>query len=135
MMMTEAVAALQRAKRDWNAGDLERYLELYADDATLHGYAGVGPGREGIADFYRQFWSAFPGSQLDFEDLLADGDKVVCRFVLRGTHEGPFNGIPPTHRAFSVPGITILRFAAGRCAERWSQADFLSLVQQLTQPN
>jgi hypothetical protein len=31
----------------------------------------------------------------------------------------------------ALPGITILRFAGGRCVERWSQADFLYLLQQL----
>jgi predicted ester cyclase len=40
-------------------------------------------------------------------------------------------GIPATGRRVSVNGITILRFADGRCVERWSQTDFLGMLQQL----
>jgi len=50
---------------------------------------------------------------------------------MRGTHNGDYLGIPATALAVSFTGITILRFFDGRCAERWSQADSLSLLQQL----
>jgi predicted ester cyclase len=63
--------------------------------------------------------------------IFAFGDKVACRFVVHGKHTGPFQGMLPTQRAFTLPGITILRFVEGKCVERWSQADFLSLLQQL----
>lgn len=62
---------------------------------------------------------------------MAGGDRVACRFMVSGMHRGPFRGMPATNKPFSLPGITILRFADGRCVERWSQADFLSLLQQL----
>lgn len=127
----EGTAALQRAVARWNAGDLEGYLQLYAEDAVLHGYAGVGPGLPNIRGFYQAFFAAFPNATLRLEDLIPAGDTVTCRFTVSGTHQGPFQGLPATHRTFSVPGITILRFAGGKCVERWSQADFLLLMQQL----
>lgn len=65
------------------------------------------------------------------EEVLAEGDEVACRFTLRAAHEGEFNGIPPTGRRVELKGITILRFANGRCVERWSQADFMGMLQQL----
>ena len=46
-------------------------------------------------------------------------------------HGGPFQGMPATGKPFTLPGITILRFADGGCCERWSQADFIGLLQQL----
>lgn len=55
----------------------------------------------------------------------------ACRFVVTGKHTGPFQGMPPTGKEFTLPGITILRFSGERCVERWSQADFLGLLQQL----
>lgn len=120
-----------RARDHWNAGRYGNYLELYHDDAVLHGYAGVGPGLANIKTFYAGFWAAFGESKLIFEDVLDCGGKVVCRFAVSGKHTGPFQGMPPTQRAFSIPGITILRFEGSKCVERWSQADFLSLLQQL----
>jgi steroid delta-isomerase-like uncharacterized protein len=124
-------AALAAARDEWNAGNLEGYLRLYAPDAVVHGYAGVEPGLAGIRQFYEAFWTGFPASHLEFEDVFAAGDRVACRYVLRGTHAGAFQGIPATDRSVTMPGITILRFAAGRCVERWSQADFLGLLGQL----
>jgi len=89
------------------------------------------PGIASITAFYNAFFAAFPGARLDFEDVFVSGDKVTCRFIVTGSHEGPFQGLPPTHKRFALPGITILRFEGERCVERWSQADFLSLLQQL----
>lgn len=131
MNVSFGVDALNRARDRWNAGDLDGYLLLYRQDAVLHGYPGVEPGIASIRNFYQRFFTAFPRSRLHFDDLLVCGDKVACRFVIAGTHEGPFQGIAATNRPFSLPGITILRFEGGLCVERWSQADFLGLLQQL----
>lgn len=131
MSTNEGVRVLNQAKDRWNAGDLKGYLQLYHNEAVLHGYAGVGPGIANITGFYQGFFAAFPGARLQFDDIFADGDKVACRFAVLGKHEGPFQGMPPTHKTFELPGITILRFSGDKCVERWSQADFLSLLQQL----
>jgi steroid delta-isomerase-like uncharacterized protein len=125
------LAALRRAVDDWNNQDLDAYLQLYADDAVLNGYAGVEPGKASIRRFYEDIFSAFSGSRLHLDDAFAHDDKVVCRFRLVGAHVGPFQGLAPSGRTFEMPGITILRFAGGLCVERWSQADFLGLMTQL----
>lgn len=124
-------AVLERAIGRWNEGNLSGYLELYDPGAMLYGYQGVEPGFEGIRRFYEAFWAAFPGSRITLEDVISEGDEVSARFTLRATHGGDFNGIPATGLEVSLPGITILRFADGKCVERWSQADFLGLMQQI----
>ena len=124
-------ATLERAIENWNEGNLPGYLDLYDPGVVLHGYQGVEPGLEGVRRFYEAFWSAFPTSRITLEDVIPEGDEVACRFTLRATHGGEFNGIPATGREVTLPGITILRFAGGKCVERWSQADFLGLMQQL----
>ena len=68
---------------------------------------------------------------MTIEDVLTEGDWLACRFVVRGTHRGELMGIRPTGKPVNLPGLTILRFRAGKCIERWSQADFLGLLQQL----
>jgi predicted ester cyclase len=131
MPMNENVEALERARLRWNAGDLYGYLELYDENAVFHGIAGREPGLAGIRAFYEGFWSAFPGSQLVFEDVFSLGEKVACRFVLHARHADTFLGIDATGQRVTIPGISILRFRDGRCVERWSQADFLGVVAQL----
>lgn len=126
--------ALRRAAACWTAGDLDGYLGLYADDVVLHGYPGVGPGLPAVRGFYQAFTAAFPGSRLVLQDTFASGDRVACRFVVRGRHDGPFLGVDATGRAVEIPGITILRFRGERCVERWSQADFAGLMAQLSGP-
>lgn len=124
-------AALHRAIENWNKGDLNAYLQLYDSGCALHGYQGVGPGLEGILKFYEDFWVAFPDSQIELGHIAAEGDKVACHFMLTATHQGNLMGIPPTGKQVKLSGSTILRFVNGKCVERWSQSDFLGLLQQL----
>jgi len=53
------------------------------------------------------------------------------RHRLEGTHEGPFQGIPPTGRRVSVSGIDIQRWSDGKLQDLWLNADFLGMLQQL----
>jgi predicted ester cyclase len=75
--------------------------------------------------------SAFPDLQIEIEDLIAEGDKVVGRVTARGTHQGAFMGIAPTGKPVSFNAIDVVRIAGGKIVERWSQADNLALLQQL----
>ncbi len=132
MSAEENRASLERAVGHFNDPENRlRYLDLYAPDAVLHGYQGVEPGLPSIRRFYEAFWAAFPDARLTIEDVLTEGDRLACRFTVRATHRGELMGIPATGRPVELPGITILRFREGRCVERWSQAEFLGLLQQL----
>lgn len=109
----------------------ESYFDLYSPDVVLHGYDGVEPGMESVKAFYAGIWAAFPDAQVLVEDTIEADDKCVLRFTMTGTHRGPFMGLPATGKPFRMAGITILRFEGGKCVERWSVADFLSLLMQL----
>ena len=63
--------------------------------------------------------------------LLVEGDHLAWRFHFAGTHLGEFQGIPASGRPFDIPGITVLRFGERRCVERWSAADFLTMMIQI----
>jgi len=108
-----------------------QYFNLYANNAVLHGYAGVEPGLESIQRFYDGIWEAFPDAVVQIEDVVEQGDKLAARFVLTATHRGPFLGVAGTGKPVTLPGITILRFAGGKCVERWSTADFLAVLMQI----
>jgi predicted ester cyclase len=125
------VAAVQRAKAGRNAGNLAAYLELCASDPVVHGYDGVELGITGIRRYCEDLWAAFPDSRPHFDDVVAAGDKVANRFTWSGVHRGAFQSLQASGRAVSMTGIIILRFAGGRCAERWSQADYLGPLRQL----
>ncbi len=130
MSAEQYTALMHRAQEHFNRGDLEGYLDLYADDAVLHDF-GIEPGRESIRRFYEVFQAAFPDAHITMEDLICEGDRVAERFTVRATHRGPFMDVPATGKSVTVSGMTILRFVGDKCVERWTQADFLGLLQQL----
>jgi predicted ester cyclase len=77
------------------------------------------------------FISAFPDWHGTVDDIILEGDKVVNRWTGHGTHLGNQMGIPATGRAVTLTGITIFRVAGSKIVEEWTQADQLSLMQQL----
>jgi steroid delta-isomerase-like uncharacterized protein len=111
----------------------DRYFELYSPDVILHGYAGVEPGLASVRKFYAEaIWAAFPDAAVRIEDVMEEGSKLTCRFVMTGTHQGDYLGVPATGKPIELPGITILRFnPEGQCVERWSCANFLAVLVQI----
>jgi len=120
-----------RAIADWNKGDLDSYLLMYAPSVVIHGIPGVEAGLECAKKFYQGFHRSFPDTQILVEDLFTRADKLACRFTVSGSHKAEFMGIPATDKFIKFTGITILKFIAGKCTERWNQADFLGMLQQL----
>ena len=131
MTTEENQAALERAVEQMNAGNLDGYMELYADDLTLHGYPPGVDGKDGAYAFYTQFRKALPDLELTADDTIADGDTVAVRYTIRGTHSDEFMGVPATGNRIEVTGQSFFRFEDGRVVERWQSLDGLSLMTQL----
>src|SRR5438876_4898001 len=93
-------AIVQRFKDEaYNKGNLATVDELVAIDHVWHGpgaIAGMGSSREDLKTWITMLRSAFPDIQLSVDEVISDGDKVAARGVTRGTHLGPFMGMPPT---------------------------------------
>lgn len=88
---------------------------------------GVGAFKEVFA----RLQQAFPDLHVRVDDLIEEGDKVVSRNIVTGTHQGDFMGIPPTGRSVTYDEIFIFRFVKGRIAEVWGVVDALSLMRQV----
>jgi steroid delta-isomerase-like uncharacterized protein len=116
----------------WSQGNLEAIPELVAEDfVDHHPLSGAPPGREGLAALVTMWRTAFPDMRETCEDLISEGDKVVGRFTMHGTHSGEFMGVPPTGRSVTMSGIDIVRVAGGKIAEFWYGEHLLELMQQL----
>jgi predicted ester cyclase len=63
--------------------------------------------------------------------MIAEGDKVVTRNSVTGTHRGEYMGIPPTGKSVTYNEIFIFRFRNGRVAESWGVVDVLLQMRQL----
>lgn len=79
----------------------------------------------------RMIVGAFPDLHSEIEDVIADGDRVVLRNRLSGTHRGDLGGIGATGRTIAWDTVQILRLHDGRIAEAWFVTDTLALLRQV----
>ena len=92
---------------------------------------GTPGGLKGAKQTITMYLTAFPDLHFTVEDLIAEGDKVVARLTVRGTHQGIFMGIPPTGKKATSTAIDINRIVGGKSVEHWLKMDSLGLLQQL----
>ena len=116
----------------WNKGNLTAADEFLAPDVVGHFSHLASPtNRAGFTAFVIQVRQAFPDLAFTLDDLIAEQDKVVARWTVRGTHEGLLLGIPPTGKPVAISATVIYRITGGKIAEIWGNVDLLGLVQQI----
>ena len=111
----------------FNRGNLAVVDELWKPEAVEAGKRGT-----------ENLRAAFPDYHRTVEAQVAEGDLVVTRWTMRGTHRGPYRSgalgrtLAPTGRRVEVPGTSIHRLAGGRIVESWVQGnDSAQLLLQL----
>jgi steroid delta-isomerase-like uncharacterized protein len=115
-----------------NQKNFDALNELVAEDFVEHiPFPGQGPGREGLRQVLSAFISAFPDIRWTLEEQIAEGEKVVSRFTMTGTHRGEFLGIPPTGKSVNIWGVVIDVVRNGKFSESRIIMDTLGLMQQL----
>lgn len=115
-----------------NIGELDRFVDYVDPNFVDHNaLPGQKPGVEGLKDAYRMFSAAFSDLWYIFEDLVAEGDRVVGRGVIKGKHTGPFMGIPPTNRIISWTGTRTFRLADGKVTDGWIDLDMFGMMAQM----
>jgi steroid delta-isomerase-like uncharacterized protein len=121
------------ARRAWEIVDNPDLLdEVYAADVVWHEPDQDIHGIEEAKQFVGMYKTAFPDMSATVEDVIAEGDKVVTRVTLRGTHQGEIEEFgPPTGKQIELKGITISRIEGGKIVEDWDSYDNLSVMQQL----
>jgi steroid delta-isomerase-like uncharacterized protein len=115
--------------RAWGAGDLSTVEDTFAPNVYDH--FDKAEGTEVVKQLILNFRTAFPDLKFTLEDEVAEGDKVVHRWSMSGTHQAPLMGIPATGKHASWTGITIVKFVDGKITDRWANVDILGVLQQL----
>lgn len=117
----------------WKEGDFETAGSLLADDYVGHS-AGMGKTFRSIDDlreFVETMKDGFPDLSMEIEEQVADGDTVVNRWIMRGTHDGEFMGVEPTGRSIEMSGIGIFHLDDGKVAEAFTIPDTITMMRQL----
>jgi steroid delta-isomerase-like uncharacterized protein len=133
---TDNAAAFRRVHEVTNTHDAAliaaAFDEVFAPDVLIHiplpvSSTGVGA----LKALFAMLHDAFPDLHITVEDTIAEGDKVVGRNSLTGTHLGDYMGVSPTGKQVVYTEIFIFRFADGRIAEIWGVVDVMAQLRQL----
>jgi predicted ester cyclase len=117
----------------WNGKQYDLIPEIYAEDYQAHFICGLETeGQDGVREFISGHHKSFPDWTEKVVDIVADGDRVVTRYISTATHEGEFQGIAPTGRKIEIAEVSIHRVLNGKIVEQWGFPDGLSHIQQLT---
>ena len=114
-----------------NKAFVERYFAAIRKDksrATLDQFIAEQPLLEHIAGFE----AVLPGYWMELLDAVSEGDKVACRFIAHGAHNGAgFMGVPPSGKEVAIDGLIIYQLKDGKIVNHWMQTDMVSFLQQL----
>jgi steroid delta-isomerase-like uncharacterized protein len=117
----------------WNKGDYDTIKELMAPEFVRYipsNSIDIRSPEERVA-FIKALRIGFPDVNISIEELYAVGDRVIWRFIMRGTHQGEWAGIPATGNKFEMSGIGILRIENGKVVELREEPDRLGRMMQL----
>jgi predicted ester cyclase len=119
-----------------NTGDVELISktidELVEPNAVIRTPLPIeATGAQLAKEVFGRLLRAYPDLHITVEDLIEEGDKIVSRNTVTGTHQGEYMGLPPTGRSVTYNEIFIVRFAGGRIVESWGVVDVFSQMKQL----
>jgi len=123
---------VRRLFKELNKGNFDVFDEIFAEDfIDRYPAGGETPTKEGLKQYIVSTCKPFPDFHWSPEDIIAEGDKVVCRLMMQGTETGGFMGMPPTGNKVIFAGVSIFRFANNKVVERWYVGDNMTLFRQL----
>src|SRR5581483_11302139 len=112
---------------DWNMAFAD---EVLSPQFISHDWPENGPtGPKAFRNYYSAIRSAVPDARYEVDVLIAEGDRVVVRWRLLGTHKGSFRGIAPTGRPIVLKGIAIYRVDGDQLMERWVVSDLYGALE------
>ena len=139
-MSTAEVAAnkalFKRFHEAANTGDFDFLAttidEVVAPDAVIRTPLPIdATGADALKQIWAMLLRIYPDIHLTVEDLIGEGDRVVGRTTVTGTHRGEFMGVAPTGNSVTYNEMFIFRFADGRVVETWGVVDVYTQMKQI----
>lgn len=130
--VTNRAAALRWMEEVWNQRTADIVPQLMRADAIGHMEGAQVRGHEEFLKMRDALLGAMPDMQVHVDASVADGDSVVLRWHVTGTHSGDSLGIAPRNTPVQFRGMTWFRFEDGMLAEgwdAWNQGQLLSTLQ------
>lgn len=109
--------------------EIERFVS--PDYVEVHDNEKHPIGVDGAKEHIRGVRSTYPDLRLTVEQQIAEGEWVVSRVTMRGTHEGEWLGIRPTGKPIQVTAVNIDRVVDGRIVEHGGAANLLGPLLEI----
>ncbi|SRR5581483_12202800 len=130
--MPDNLDIIKRFELAFRGGDQATIDALCDPDVVDHNPA---PDHEPTLDGFKHkvayMCSLFPDLREDLQDIVADGDTVATRWLLTGSLQQDYMGIPASGQKISVEGMNFYRLRDGRVTDIWTQFDGVAMMQQL----
>jgi NTE family protein len=129
----ESLRVLEEAVNAFNNGQLDAVADRFSSDVEIDNKTLIGleRGRPAATHSLTALARAFPDANLSIVQSLVRDDVIACEFRLRGSHVGPFLGIPPTSKPIDLPGISMITVRDGQIADVAIYSDSGMLWRQL----
>jgi steroid delta-isomerase-like uncharacterized protein len=88
-------------------------------------------GPEGVRRLADALLPGIPDMKLPIEDMVAEGEKVLARLRVQGTHRGELMGIPATGKRIDIAVLDLFQIRDGMLIEHWALLDNLGMLRQL----
>lgn len=113
-----------------NEGRINILDTAYTSDVVLHTVPEI-KGKDSAKAYYANYVTGFSNRQFIVKEIFAKGDKLVKYWEFKGTHSGPFFGIPATNKTVDVIGCTIATIVNGKITEEQDFFDNYEFLKQI----
>lgn len=116
-----------------NTASEELSVELISPDAVFYAPTQTEPfiGPTGYMQVLGMMRGGFPDVQWTLMEMIGEDNTIAARFLMRGTHQNTFFGIPATGKKIEVQAMNFYRFSDGKIIGEHGQPDLLNLLKQL----
>lgn len=116
----------------WNEREFSKFTDLVTESFTFTSpTAGTVHGRENCEAYAQAVVEGFPDFQIIVKEMLHDGDLVMAESLLVGTHDGEYDGIPPTHQEIEIRDMAKFVVKDGKIQEERLYFDRHEFLDQL----
>ena len=130
--MSDNSEIITRFEFAFRAADQATIDELCDPDFVDHNPApDHEPTLAGFKEKVAGFKAVFPDLEEDLQDIVASGDTVATRWIVTGSQQREFMGIPGSGQRVRVEGMNFYRLKEGRVTDIWTQFDGVGMMQQL----
>jgi len=117
---------MESVERNYSPNYIQ-HNQMVAAWATAQGLSPI----EGVKRFFSGFFMAFPDFAPTIAHLYAEDDKVFAFVTWHNTHQGEFQGVPPTGKQVVIETAEIMRIENGQFVEHWDVVNELEMLKTL----